>query len=182
YLYCAFNVRPDILQKLFNVAFRLTELLGKFSVDFRKNPFSHFAHSNGEFRSLAGDFLAAVVFRECQGEGFFLACLHTRNSFFELRKHTALAQHEGETFSLAAFEFFTVDAADEIECNAIVFARFTAFTRLVNGALLTEDIDGPLSIGVSDFTSAARHGECREIRHFNFGVDLEGGGKCQLAL
>src|SRR5690606_29804935 len=55
------------------------------------------------------------------------------------------------------------------------------FARLVDGALLAQDVDGALDFGVADFGVAARDLQCGEVGSGDFGIDLEGRRKAHIA-
>src|SRR6185369_6662461 len=82
--------------------------------------------------------LAVVVVGELEGKALALAGRHAARRRLELGQHATLAQHEGESLRLAAFERLAVERAVEVHGQAIAVAR-RARRRDEAGALLAQD-------------------------------------------
>src|SRR5690606_33991427 len=144
-----------------------------------QDAFGDFFDGDGEFGGFASDFGALVVLREAQREHLGFASLHAFGGGFEFGQHATLAQHEGEVLGFAAFEGDAVDGAGEIERDTVTVGGGAVFAGLVVGALFAQDVERLLDFGVGDGRVVTGDGERRQVRHGDFGVDLEGGRKGQ---
>src|SRR5690606_24089250 len=169
-------------EQLFHLAFGLAQLLGEFGGDFRQNALGYFTHRDRRLGGLARHPAAAVVLRESERGGLLFADLRTGDSRCKLSQHTRLAKDEREVFGLPAFEFLAVDAADEIQRDAIALTGRTVFAGLVDSALLAQDVDGTLDVRIGHFAMATRDGQRGEVGRLDLGIDFERGGEGQRAL
>ena len=72
-----------------------------------------------ELCRFAGQFFAAVAFREGDVDHFFVARFHTDDLLFEARDELAAADVERELFRFAAFEGFAVEEPFEIDDGSV---------------------------------------------------------------
>ena len=185
------EVFADVGAHLVEVAVGDAQRLREGFVDFRQVCPLDLLERNGELSRLTGDVLAVVVLGECQGEFLRLALLQAQRGLFELGQHAAFAQHEAETFSLAAGKFHAVDRTHEIDryavailcnrCTAVaVLAGFAA--RVVVHALLAQDVEGLVDLGIGDFGLGAGQFCAGQIAELDFRIHLEGGVERDLVI
>src|SRR5690606_15064384 len=85
----------------------------------------------------------------------------------------ALAEHELKVLGGAALKRHAVDLAFEIEGDLIVVLSCAIVTLLKTHALLTQDFQGAIDLGVAHFGAHALDFERFQIGHAHFGIDLD---------
>ncbi|MNL17900.1 hypothetical protein D3C87_1390210 [compost metagenome] len=181
----ALQVFADVGAHLLDAAVGDTERLREGVVHFRQVRPLHLLQRDRELGGLAGHFLAVVVSREGQRERLALAQLQAQRGLLEFGQHAAFAQHECEVIGLAAGEFHAVDLADEVQRHAVavlgslvcatVAMGAGLATHVVVHALLAQDVDGLVDLGVADFRLGAGHFSRGQVAQLDFRVHLEGG-------
>ncbi len=188
----ALQVLADVGAHLLDAAVGDAQRLGEVVVDLGQVRPLDLLHRDGEFGGLAGDFLAVIVLGEGQREGLALADLQAQRGLLELGQHAAFAQHEDEVLGLAAGELDAVDLAHEVDRHAVAIlgCDFAAAIAMLAGfaagvvvdALLAQDVDGLVDLGVGDLGLRAGHLGGRQVTDLDFRVDLEGGVECHFVV
>ena len=178
FLHFAFDVAADFGLENFNRfdCQGLSEIIIDFGIVRSFN-----AHAfEVKLSFLAGKFLVAVVFREGELKGLLFAGSHSGSGVFKLGKHTALAQHEAETFGLAALEFFAVDRAGEVDRQTVFSCGLAALFLREGDALLDNRIDRLVDGFVVNRAEVALEFNGREVRQNDIGINLEAHFKAQI--
>ena len=100
----------------------------------------HLFDGDGKLRVLTGKVFGRVIFGEGHGDGLLIAGLHARELLFKTGDELARTDNQRRVFSLAAFEFFTVNAADEIDDQLVAVLRLAGLRRIAVAFLLVGDV------------------------------------------
>ncbi len=151
-----------------------------------------FLDRDGELGRLAGQLLAVIVRRERQRESLGLARLHATGSVFEFLQHLAFAEHERKIIGLAAGELDAFNLAEEVQRDAVTGLRRTIRAAVamlasltlgvVMNALLAQDVDGLVDLGVGDIGLGLLNLGRRQVPDLHLRVDLEGRFEYQCAV
>ncbi|ABA51079.1 hypothetical protein BURPS1710b_2483 [Burkholderia pseudomallei 1710b] len=179
----ALEVLLDLGAHLRQIAVLDAERLREIGVDLGQVRPLDLLQRDRELRGLARHILAVVIVRELQVEFARLARLQAERRRLEFGQHPPFAEHEHEVFRRAALERDAVDLADEIHRHAVavlrgrvraavaVLAAFAA--RVEMHALLAQDVERAVDLGVADRRRRALDFSRRQIADLHFRIDLE---------
>ncbi len=100
----------------------------------------HLLHRNGELRVFASEMFRRVVARESHGDGFLIARFRARQLFFKAGNELTRSDHQRCVLRLAAFEFFAVNAASEVDNQLIAIGGLLGLWCVFIALLLVSDV------------------------------------------
>ena len=150
------------------------EVLGEFVVDGSVGRDLHLLDGDVELRVLALEVFGRVIFGEGDRDGLLVARLHTGKLLFEAGDELARTDNQRGVFRLAAFEFDTVDAADEIDDQLIAVASLLGLGGILVALVVRGDaLDRFVHLLVGHGNNQAFEFEAVHFGSFDFGQDFD---------
>ncbi len=114
---------------------------GELLVDLWLHGAGHLFHLDGELSGFAGQRRHLVVGGEVGLDDPLLARLGALETVLEAGNEATLTDHQRQVLGLAAVELGAVDAADEIDGQAVAVAGGAAFLGLMGGIALGQALE-----------------------------------------
>ena len=145
------------------------EILREIVVDLGVGFDLHLLDRDVEFGILAGEMRGLVIFGEGDGDGLLIARLHARQLLFEAGDELARTEHQRGVLGGAAFEFFAIHAADEIDDQLVAIGGLLALRRVLVALIVA----GELLQHLVDLLVSHRHRQAFQLQAIDIGrVDL----------